>query len=65
MKIDECTEISNMTLLALSSELPRSNWRRVLIDRKAYDSIPVMDMDERCVAVEGHHDFTGKEIRFE
>ncbi len=65
MKIDECTEISNMTLLALSSELPRSNWRRVLIDRKAYDSTPVMDMGERCVAVEGHHDFTGKEIRFE
>ena len=44
MKIDECTEISHMTLLTLSSELPRSNWRRVLIDGKAYDPIPVMDM---------------------
>lgn len=65
MKIDECTEISHMTLLALSSELPRSNWRRILIDGKAYDPIPVMDMGERYVAVEGHHDFTGKEIRFE
>ena len=65
MKIDECTVISHMTLLALSSELPRSNWRRVLIDGKAYDPIPAMDMGGRCVAVEGHHDFTGKEIRFE
>lgn len=54
-----------MTLLALSSELPRSKWRRVLIDGKTYDPIPVMDMGERCVAVEGHHDFTGKEILFE
>ena len=56
---------AQITLLALSSELPRSNWRRVLIDGKTYDPIPVMDIGERCVAVEGHHDFTGKKIRFE
>lgn len=65
MKIDECTEVSHMTLLSLSSDLPRSNWHSLLIDGKAYDPVPVMDMGERCIAVEGHHDLTGKEVRFE
>lgn len=44
MKIDKCTEISHMTLLVLSSDLPDSSWRNIFIDGKSYDPIPVMDI---------------------
>ena len=65
VKIDECLEVSHMTLLCLSSAPPHSNWRNLLIDGMAYEPSVAVDMDARCVASEGQHDFTGKEIRFE
>lgn len=64
MKITDCHEINGVTILFLSEERPLSNWNKLMIDGIAYDPIPIMDAGEKCIAIHGVHDLSGKEIEF-
>ena len=64
MRIVDCHEIRGITILLLSEKRPLSNWNKLLIDGIAYDPLPVMDAGEKCIAIHGTHDFTGKRIEF-
>jgi len=65
MKIQECIEINGMTLMVLDQDLPGGNWRKLIIDGSGYEPVLPMDMGNKCIGVNGIHDFAGMEITFE
>jgi hypothetical protein len=64
MRIQDCTEISGITLITLDHDLPNTSWRKLVIEGSEYDPIIPMDIGSQCVAVAGTYDFTGREITF-
>lgn len=64
MKILDCHEIGNMTVLFLDEELPVTGWRSIRIDDVRYEARMVMDAGKNVIAVDGVHDLTGKTVEF-
>lgn len=65
MKVNDCFNVADYTVLIVSESLPSTDWREIGIDGRKFEPIPVMDAKAPCVAIRGHHDFTGMEIYFE
>ena len=63
MKILDCHKICGMTALFLDGNLPLTNWSSLVIDETRYEPHPIMDAGKNVVAIDGEHDFTGKEIK--
>lgn len=64
MRILDCIEINGKTLMVLDNDLPSTGWRDLVIDGTKYATIPVMDIGDNSIAIDGIHDFTGKEVTF-
>lgn len=64
MRIQDCIEINGKTLMVLDHDLTSTGWRELIVDGTKYAAIPVMDMGGNSIAIDGIHDFTGKEITF-
>lgn len=64
MRVTESIFIKGYTSLSLSEKRQFSNWTRLLIDGVEYDTVPIMDAGDDCIAIVGNHDLTGKEVTF-
>lgn len=64
MKIIDCTTIGPYTVLVFDAPLPRTGWRAIVVDGVRYDTLPVMDAGNDCLAIVGLHDLTGKNTTF-
>ena len=64
MKIVASTTIGPYTVLVFESRLPLTKWRAIVVDGVRYDTLPVMDADDDCLAITGSHDMTGKDATF-
>ena len=64
MKATSSTLVCDYTVIAFGRDLPTTPWRFLVIDGVRYKPVPVMDAGNDCVAVEGAHDFSGKDVQF-
>lgn len=64
MRIIECTTIGPYTVLVFDDPLPFTGWRAIVVDDVHYDTLPVMDAGNDCLAIIGAHDMTGKDALF-
>ena len=64
MRIIECTTIGPYTVLVFDDPLPFTGWRAIVVDDVRYDTLPVMDAGNDCLAIIGAHDMTGKDALF-
>lgn len=64
MRITDCTTMGPYTVLVFNAPLPRTSWRAIVVDGVRYDTLPVMDAGNDCLAIAGSHDLTGKDATF-
>ncbi len=64
MRIIESTVIQKYTVLVFEAPLPPTGWRAIVVDGVRYETLPVMDAGNDCLAIGGSHDLTGKEATF-
>ena len=64
MRIIDCTTIGPYTVLVFDAPLPRTSWRAIVVDCVRYDTLPVMDAGNDCLAIAGSHDLTDKTAAF-
>lgn len=64
MRIIECATIGPYAVLAFDGSLPFTEWRAIVVDGVRYDTLPVMDAGDDCLAIIGAHDMTGKDAIF-
>lgn len=51
MRIIECTTIGPYTVLVFDGPLPFTEWRAIVVDGGRYDTLPVMDAGDDCLAI--------------
>lgn len=64
IRIVECATIGPCTVLVFDGPLPFTEWRAIVVDNVRYDTLPVMDAGNNCLAIVGTHDMTGKDAIF-
>lgn len=64
IRIVECATIGPCTVLVFDGPLPFTEWRAIVVDNVRYDTLPVMDAGNDCLAIVGTHDMTGKDAIF-
>lgn len=64
MKITDCIAVGPYTVLVFDAPLPQTKWHAIVVDGVRYDTLPVMDAGNDCLAVAGSHDLTGKNVAF-
>lgn len=64
MRIIDCLTVGPYTVLVFDAPLPRTGWRAIMVDDVRYDTLPVMDAGDDCLAIVGAHDMTGKDAIF-
>ncbi len=70
MKVIDSWNVSGLTLLTLSDSLPKTPWRRIIIDGETFEPmVPMYAGDasrakDNAVGIKGEHDFAGKMISF-
>lgn len=64
MRVIESTTMGPYTILVFSAPLPLTSWRAIVVDGVRYDTLPVMDAGDDCLAIPGAHDLTGKDAEF-
>lgn len=64
MRITDCTTMGPYTVLVFNAPLPRTSWRAIVVDGVRYDTLPVMDAGNDCLAIAGSHDLAGKDATF-
>lgn len=60
MRIIECTTIGPYTVLVFDGPLPFTEWRAIVVDGGRYDTLPVMDAGDGCLAIIGAQTWLGK-----
>ncbi len=63
IKIIKQLDAGKYTVLCLNAPVPNTNFRKLSIDEKEYESVIVYDLPE-SIAIEAKGDFVGKEIIF-
>ncbi len=64
MRITDCTTMGPYTILVFSAPLPRTSWRAIMVEGVRYETLPVMDAGNDCLAIAGSHDLAGKDATF-
>ncbi len=64
MRIIERIAIGSCAVLVFDGPLPFTEWRAIVVDDGRYDTLPVMDAGNDCLAIVGTHDMTGKDAIF-
>nr|DAL61873.1 MAG TPA_asm: hypothetical protein [Caudoviricetes sp.] len=64
MRITDCLNVGPYTVLVFDAPLPRTRWHAIVVDGVRYDTLPVMDAGDDCLAITGSHDLTGKDAAF-
>lgn len=64
MRIIDCLTVGPYTVLVFDAPPPRTGWRAIVVDDVRYDTLPVMDAGNDCLAIVGTHDMTGKDAIF-
>lgn len=53
MRIIECITIGPCAVLVFDGPLPFTEWRAIVVDDGRYDTLPVMDAGDDCLAIIG------------
>lgn len=64
MKIVESITIGPYAVLVFENKLPSTGWHAIAVDGVRYDTLPVMDAGDDCLAITGSHNLTGKDAAF-
>lgn len=57
-------ERDNITVLTLDGNFPNTKWDSIVVDGERYTSLYMSGARFDLVAIEGEHDFVGKDVEF-